>query len=183
MASIVSSTKPDSFSVSVWMATCTSYSSATRRRMSMTAGVVPQSSWTFRPQAPASDLLVQRPGQAAVALAEEADVDRQPFGRLEHPLHVPGAGRAGRGVGAGGRPGAAADHRRHARGEGRPELLRADEVDVGVDAAGRGDQPLGGDDLGPRADDQLRVDARLDRAGCPPCRCRRSGRRGCRCRP
>ena len=36
--------------MAIWM----SYSSATVRLVSMTAGVVPQSSWSFRPQAPAS---------------------------------------------------------------------------------------------------------------------------------
>jgi hypothetical protein len=41
------STKPDSFSVSVWIATCTSISSATLRQLSMAAGVVPQSSCSF----------------------------------------------------------------------------------------------------------------------------------------
>ena len=69
IAAIVSSTKPDSLSVSVWMAIWMSYSSATVRLVSMTAGVVPQSSWSFRPQAPGLDLLDERLGQAAVALA------------------------------------------------------------------------------------------------------------------
>ena len=53
MALMVSSTHPPSFRVSVWMATCTSYSSATFRQWSMTAGVAPQSSWILRPIAPA----------------------------------------------------------------------------------------------------------------------------------
>ena len=40
------------------------------------------------------------------------------------------------------------------------DLLRADEVDVRVDAAGRDDQPLAGDGLGRDADDHARRDAR-----------------------
>ncbi len=52
-AAMVSSTQPPSFRVSVWMATCTSISSATPRQVSITAGVAPQSSWIFRPAAPA----------------------------------------------------------------------------------------------------------------------------------
>ena len=52
-ASIVSSTKPDSFSVSVWMQTWTSMSSATVSAERSTAGVVPQSSWHLKPTAPA----------------------------------------------------------------------------------------------------------------------------------
>ena len=53
MAAIVSSTKPDSFSVSVWIITCTSIASATLRQVSMALGVVPQSSCSFSAQAPA----------------------------------------------------------------------------------------------------------------------------------
>ena len=53
IAAIVSSTKPDSFSVSVWIITCTSIRSATVRQLSMAAGVVPQSSCSFIAQAPA----------------------------------------------------------------------------------------------------------------------------------
>ena len=40
------------------------------------------------------------------------------------------------------------------------DLLRADEMDVGVDAAGGDDLAFAGDDLGARADDD--VDVRLD---------------------
>ena len=52
-AAMVSSTQPPSFRVSVWMATCTSISSATPSAVSMTAGVAPQSSWILSPAAPA----------------------------------------------------------------------------------------------------------------------------------
>src|SRR5439155_1103760 len=51
-AAIESSTNPDSFSVSVWMVTCTSSPSAAVRQHSMAAGVVPQSSCSFSPTAP-----------------------------------------------------------------------------------------------------------------------------------
>ncbi len=65
-ASIVVSTKPDSFSVSVWMATCTSISSATDRQVSIAAGVVPQSSCSLRPITPAS--ICSRSGAGCDAL-------------------------------------------------------------------------------------------------------------------
>lgn len=52
-AAIVLSTKPDSFSVSVWMRHCTSSSSQTVKQASIAAGVEPQSSWSLSPQAPA----------------------------------------------------------------------------------------------------------------------------------
>ena len=44
-------------------------------------------------------------------------------------------------IGAGGRPGAAADHGGDAGHQRFVDLLRADEMDVGVDAAGGDDQP------------------------------------------
>ncbi|MCY1369236.1 hypothetical protein D9M68_703200 [compost metagenome] len=53
-AAMVASTKPASFSVSVWIATCVSVASATDRQVSIAAGVVPQSSCSFSPIAPAS---------------------------------------------------------------------------------------------------------------------------------
>ena len=53
-AAMVSSTKPDSFRVSVCMHTWTSMSSATVSAERSTAGVVPQSSWHLKPTAPAS---------------------------------------------------------------------------------------------------------------------------------
>ena len=52
MAPRLSSTKPDSLSVSVWIVIATSFSSAKVRHASMAAGVVPQSSWSLRPAAP-----------------------------------------------------------------------------------------------------------------------------------
>ena len=54
------------------------------------------------------------------------------------------------------------------------DLLRADEVDVRVDAAGGDDAALAGDDLGARADHDGRRRAAC--RGCRPCRCRRCGR-------
>ena len=81
------------------------------------------------------DLGLERLGHAAVALAEDAHVDRQALECLEHPHDVPRARRAGGRPRARGRAGAAADQRGDARGDGHVDLLRADEVDVGVDAA------------------------------------------------
>ena len=79
------------------------------------------------------DLLAERLGQAGVALAEQADIDRAGLERLQHPADVPGPGRAGRGGGAGGRAGAAAEQGGEAGHQGLVQDLRADEVDVRVD--------------------------------------------------
>ena len=106
------------------------------------------------------DLLAQGFRQAGVALAEEAEVHREGFGGFEHAVDVPRARRAGGGVGAGGRAGAAADHGGDAGIQRLVDLLRADEVDVAVDAAGGDDHAFAGDDFGAGADDD--GDAGLD---------------------
>ena len=101
------------------------------------------------------DLLVQRIGQAGVALAQKAQVHGKGIGRLQHALQVEGAGRAGGGQRAGGGAGATAQHGGDAAGQGFFDLLRADEVDVAVDAAGGDDMALAADDLGTGADDDV----------------------------
>ena len=106
------------------------------------------------------DLLDERRGLRGVALAGEAEVHRVSVGRLDHALNVPGAGRAGGGEGAGRGSRAAAQHRGHARHQRLLDLLRADEVDVRVEAAGGQDLALAGDHFRPRPDDD--GDARLD---------------------
>ena len=65
------STKPDSFRVSVWIITCTSCASATPKQQSIAAGVVPQSSCSFRPQAPASTISTSAAGSEALPLPEK----------------------------------------------------------------------------------------------------------------
>ena len=83
-ALIVCSTKPDSFSVSVWIRHCTSYSSQTDRHLSIAAGVEPQSSCSFRPDAPASHDLAQSNGSAVVAFSCNAML----IGRLSHACSI-----------------------------------------------------------------------------------------------
>ena len=99
------------------------------------------------------DHLFQRGRPRGVALAGEAEIDRKGVGGLDHARDVPGAGRAGRGIGAGGRAGAAAEQRGDARHQRVVDLLRADEMDMRVEAAGGEDLAFAGDRLGARADD------------------------------
>ncbi len=159
-ALMVSSTKPLSFSVSVWIITCTSYLSATDRQQSIAAGVVPQSSCSLSAQAPALTISSSAAGPRGIALAGKAEIDRKRIGRLDHAAEMPRPRRAGGGIGAGRRPGAAAEHRGDAGHQRLVDLLRADEMDVGVEAAGGEDFSLAGDDLGAGADDD--GDAGLD---------------------
>ena len=106
------------------------------------------------------DLLDERGGLGGVALAGEAEVHRIGVGRLDHALDVPGAGRAGGGEGAGRGAGAAAQHRGDAGHQRLLDLLRADEMDVGVEAAGGEDLALARDHFGAGPDDD--GDAGLD---------------------
>ena len=78
-------------------------------------------------------LLFDRFGSGGVAFAVKAEVHRQPLGGLQHAGQVKGARGAGGGVGAGGRAGAAPQQGCNTAGQGRFDLLRADEVDVGID--------------------------------------------------
>ena len=73
---MVSSTKPDLVQRVGVIATCTSISSATSGS-SRWPGVVPQSSCSLRPMAPALDLLRSASGQGWRCPAEQAEVHRQ----------------------------------------------------------------------------------------------------------
>ena len=105
----------------------------------------------LQPDGAGADLLLERRRQARVALAEQTKVHRQSLERLIHALDVPGSGRARGGVGAGGRSRAAANHGGDAAHERVLRLLRTDEVDVRIDAAGGQNQAFARDGFGRRA--------------------------------
>src|SRR5580704_10787373 len=106
------------------------------------------------------DHLDQRARVRSIAFAEKPEIYRQPFRCLQYPAQMPRARRAGRRRGAGSGAGAAPEHCRDAAVERLLNQLRADEVDVRVDAAGGDDAALSGDRFGPRPD--YDVDAGLD---------------------
>jgi hypothetical protein len=151
--------------VSVWIATCTSYWSATLRQLSMLAGRGAPVFVQLEADGAGLDLLDQRLRQAGVALAGEADVHREGVGGLEHARQVPRTGGARGGVGAGGRAGAAADHGGDAAHQRFFDLLRADEVDVRVDAASGEDHAFAGDHFGAGADGDGHVGLHVRVAG------------------
>src|SRR5439155_14083393 len=107
-------------------------------------------------------LLAQGVAPRGVALAEKAQVDGKAVRGLEHAVDVPRPRRARRGIGAGGGAGAAPDQRGHACREGLLDELRADEVDVRIDAARGDDAYFARDDLGGGSHGHPRSDARLD---------------------
>ena len=99
-------------------------------------------------------------GPRRIALAGEAEVDGKIVRRLDHARDVERAGRAGGGERAVRRAGAAAEQRGDARHQRFVDLLRADEMDVGVKTAGGEDLAFAGDHLGAGPDDD--GDAGLD---------------------
>ena len=119
----------------------------------MAAGVVPQSSCSFRPIAPASICSRSGSGEEEFPLPEKSQIDGKTVGGLQHAMHVPCARRACGGVGARGRARAAADQRREAAGKRGLDELRANKMDVSVDSAGRHDFSFAGDHFRSRADD------------------------------
>src|SRR6185312_762895 len=114
----------------------------------------------LQPAGAGFDLLLDARGLAGVALAEEAQIHRQALGRLQHAAHVPRTRRDRRCQRPVRRTGAAAHHGGDAAIERIVDLLRADEMDVAVDAARGDDLALTRDRLGTRADDDGH--ARLD---------------------
>ena len=70
-AATVDSRKPASLSVSECSATCTSSRSATDRQLSIAAGVLPQSSCSFRPTAPAWTCSSSGPGWLTLPLPKK----------------------------------------------------------------------------------------------------------------
>src|SRR5260221_5553129 len=105
------------------------------------------------------DLLNETLGQGRITLAQEAEIHGESISSLEHALDMPRPRRAGRGIGSGCRPCATTHHGGEACIEGFLDLLRADVVDMRVDAASSDNLAFAGDRLGARSDDD--VDARL----------------------
>ena len=106
--------------------------------------------------AAAGDLIEDRARPRGVAAAEEAEIDRPFFRRLQHLADVEGAAAVDA---DGDRPERAADHGRQSRRDGVLAELRGVEMHVDVDAARRRDHAFGIAHRGGGADDQLRMHA------------------------
>ena len=127
----------------------------------MAAGVVPQSSCSLKPDAPAAQLQRRaRRRDTVLPLPSSATFIGQRVERLRAcapRYHAPGVTVVALVPSAG--PGAAADDGGDAGGQRLVEDLRADEVHVAVDRPGGEDATLARQHLGGRADDQLGVHA------------------------
>ncbi|MBV6449086.1 MAG: hypothetical protein FCKEOINB_02816 [Nitrosomonas sp.] len=97
-------------------------------------------------------LLLQRRRQTGVALAEESGIHDQSVGSSEHRMDVPRTGRTGGGGCSNRGPGAAAQHGGNAVHHRVFGLLRRNEVDMRIYAAGGHNQIFTGDDFGRRTD-------------------------------
>ena len=93
-------------------------------------------------------LFQQRLFIGAVSFSQKADIHGIFLRRLQHPLHVPGTGGTGGGVGAVCRARSAADHGGHSAVQGAIHLLGRNEMNVGIQAAGRHNQSLARQRLG-----------------------------------
>ena len=106
------------------------------------------------------DHFLKRRRTRGIAFAGKTEIDGKVIGRLDHTGNVKRSRRAGGRKGAVRRPGAAAEHRGHPRHQGFIDLLRADEMDVRVEAPGGQDFAFAGNHLGAWTDND--VDFRLD---------------------
>ena len=105
------------------------------------------------------NLLFQGGGKTCVAFSRKPEVHRKGICRLHHPHQVPRARGAGGGKRAMRGAGATAKHGGDPGMQRVVDLLRGDEVDVGVHTPSRQDAAFAGDDLAAGSNDH--IDARL----------------------
>ena len=159
-AAMVFSTKPDSLSVWLWMATCVSVSSGHVQAVADGRGRGAPVFVQLQANGPGVDLLVQPSGRLALPLPRKPRFMGKASAACSMRSMLKGptcrwwpACRW--------RAGAAAQHGGHAAGQGFFHLLGADEVDVAVDAACGDDVAFAADDLGAGADDDVHAGLRV----------------------
>ena len=114
---------------------------------------------------PAAHLFLQCRRKRGIALAGEGQIHRECVRGLQHPPDMPGTRRAGCGQRAMRRTGAAAKHRRQAGMQRILDLLRADVMDMAVEAACCQHMAFARDGLGSGADDDIHIRLRVRVAG------------------
>ena len=101
----------------------------------------------FESDGPRHDLLAQWFRCGAISLSKKAQIHRIFLGGFQHAMQIPDARCAGRGKCAMSRTRAPTDHGGDATGQGVFDLLRADEMDVGIDSPRRDDVSLSRNDF------------------------------------
>src|SRR5580700_10012414 len=104
-----------------------------------------------------SDLFNEAYGRARVALTEDPEIQWKGISRLKHPLNMPRARRTGCGIRTRGGSSASTHHRGQTGKQRFCDLLRADEMDVYIDAACRDDLSFASDRFRPRSDDNIHI--------------------------
>src|SRR5262245_7068361 len=94
------------------------------------------------------DLLNESRRQACIPFADEAKIHEKGIHNLEHPRNMPGSWSASRGSRSNRWPCPTAHQRGEARIKRLLDLLRADVMDMRVDAAGGDNVTFTGDHLG-----------------------------------
>ena len=101
------------------------------------------------------DLFVQCIRQRCIAFAQKTQVHGKRISGLQHALQIPRPRCASGGKRAGGRARAATQHGGHTTGQGFFNLLRRDEMDVGVNRTGGDDHAFARNDFCARPDDDV----------------------------
>src|SRR5580704_659236 len=100
-----------------------------------------------------SDLFNETCGGARVALTEDPEIQWKGISRLKHPPNMPRARRTGCGIRTRRGSSASTHHRGHTGKQRFRDLLRADEMDVDIDAASSDDLSFACDRFRARSDD------------------------------
>src|SRR5512146_2300854 len=103
------------------------------------------------------NLLNQTRRKTGIALSEKAEIDWEGVGGLEHAPNVPRSWRTGGGSRTGRWPGSSAHHRGKAGIKRLFDLLRADVMNMHVDATSSDNIAFAGNHLGSRPDDKRHI--------------------------
>src|SRR5262245_43040561 len=115
------------------------------------------------------DLFNETCRAARITLGEKPEIQGESIGGLEHPLNMPGPRRAACGVSSSCRPCSATHHCGQARVKCFCDLLRADVMNMCVDAAGRNNLSFARDHFGSWSDDYPNIRLNIRVTSFPDC--------------
>ena len=94
----------------------------------------------FQTQSPCFDLLFKWTNSGAIPFSKKTEIHRKSFCRFQHFLNIPSTRCYSRGISAISRSCATSNHSCDAAKKGVFNLLRSNKMNVGIDAACRGDE-------------------------------------------